>query len=485
MSDNNEQQINDVQENSIPEEIQENPEKKPFRFTELILSNYFIVGVIVFSVLALVIFILMNAIFNSGNSAGEISEQPQVKGVTNSTSFADDIIGDNRDKSGLTLPVIPANKGISGEENRTESGAGVPELTDVTHPAEDGRYAEIQPKLELATPPTADDVDLQLKQQDIAQIRQIKIEGFRAAVTGKTTAQFSPQRTERNTSISSAEEQLSADRQRLNQMKRAGADELFNQRIAELSSMGVNVGSAGMPDMAEGFTGTNSGARGNNRTMTDFEARTPDPSRWILQSKVLRPAQYSLLTGTVIPATLITGINSDIPGQVTAQVSQNVYDTARGKYLLIPQGSRLIGGYSANVIYGQERLLLGWQRLIFPDGRSIDIGSMPGTDQSGYSGVNDEVNNHYLRLFGSAMMLSVISAGSAWAADRTSNDNDSKSFSNEFASSAGSQMSQTSSELIRKNMNIAPTLTVRPGFRINVMVTKDITVTGVYKDYVY
>ena len=232
MSDNNEQQINDVQENSIPEEIQENPEKKPFRFTELILSNYFIVGIIVFSVLALVIFILMNAIFNSGNSAGEISEQPQVKGITNSTSFADDIIGDNRDKSGLTLPVIPANKGISGEENRTESGAGVPELTDVTHPAEDGRYAEIQPKLELATPPTADDVDLQLKQQDIAQIRQIKIEGFRAAVTGKTTAQFSPQRTERNTSISSAEEQLSADRQRLNQMKRAGADELFNQRVA-------------------------------------------------------------------------------------------------------------------------------------------------------------------------------------------------------------------------------------------------------------
>ena len=110
---------------------------------------------------------------------------------------------------------------------------------------------------------------------------------------------------------------------------------------------------------------------------------------------------------------------------------------------------------------------------------------MPGTDQGGYSGVTDEVNNHYLRLFGSSILLSVISAGGAWAADRTSNSDDSKSFSNELASSSGSQMSQTSSELIKKNMNIAPTLTVRPGFRINVMVTKDITVTGSYHDYQY
>lgn len=326
----------------------------------------------------------------------------------------------------------------------------------------------------LSIPPRADDADIELEKQETAQIRAKKIELFNNAITSRTQADFT-----RHEIVTDPKSHLSSERQKLAYMQNGGAEEIFNQRMAQLK---MNTGS-GIESSYNAFTSGNS--NGNNRTITDFESRTPDPTKWMLNSQVLRPAQYSILTGTVIPATLITGINSDLPGQVTAQVSQNVYDTARGKYLLIPQGSRLIGGYSANVIYGQERILLGWQRIIFPDGRSLDIGNMPGTDQGGYSGVTDEVNNHYLRLFGSSILLSVISAGGAWAADRTSNSDDSKSFSNELASSSGSQMSQTSSELIKKNMNIAPTLTVRPGFRINVMVTKDITVTGSYHDYQY
>lgn len=327
----------------------------------------------------------------------------------------------------------------------------------------------------LSIPPRADEADIELEKQETAQIRAKKIELFNNAITSRTQAEFTRHEIETD-----PKSHLSSERQKLAYMQNGGADEIFNQRMAQLK---MNTGS-GIESSYNSFA-TGSNSNGNNRTITDFESRTPDPTKWMLNSQVLRPAQYSILTGTVIPATLITGINSDLPGQVTAQVSQNVYDTARGKYLLIPQGSRLIGGYSANVIYGQERILLGWQRIIFPDGRSLDIGNMPGTDQGGYSGVTDEVNNHYLRLFGSSILLSVISAGGAWAADRTSNSDDSKSFSNELASSSGSQMSQTSSELIKKNMNIAPTLTVRPGFRINVMVTKDITVTGSYHDYQY
>ena len=111
---------------------------------------------------------------------------------------------------------------------------------------------------------------------------------------------------------------------------------------------------------------------------------------------------YMLRACFVIPATLISGINSDLPGQIVAQVSQNVYDTPVGRYLLVPQGSRLIGSYDSKVAYGQGRVLVAWQRIVFPDGKALDMGAMPGSDGAGYAGLADKTNNHYLRIFGSA-----------------------------------------------------------------------------------
>ena len=108
---------------------------------------------------------------------------------------------------------------------------------------------------------------------------------------------------------------------------------------------------------------------------------------------------YSLQAGFVIPAIMLSGINSELPGQVMAQVSRNVYDTPTGRYLLIPQGSRLIGSYNSGIQYGQSRILMAWQRIVFPDGRTLDLGAMPGADQAGYAGFHDQVNNHYFRLF--------------------------------------------------------------------------------------
>ena len=445
-------------------------EKNPAQGSNLKVPNTKVILFCVAAFLLIVAYILMSAMFQGQKRNAEDSSVK--KGTTSfSTNDAESIIG-GRD-FGLTQPLqIPSVNGVSGEKEQPAE----PITDKPNHEQKLELHQPIEPKFTLQAPPAVDDVNDQMELQEAMQIRQLKIEKFRTAVDARTRAEFNAREFSR-TSSEEPHTYLQQQKEELARLRNGGADALFNQRMAQIQ--GAN------PSFNPASESLSSGSNGNNRTMTDFESRTPDPSRWFLQSQVIKPAQYSILTGTVIPATLVTGINSDIPGQVTAQVSQNVYDTARGKYLLIPQGSRLIGGYSANVIYGQERLLLGWQRIIFPDGRSIDIGSMPGTDQAGYSGVNDEVNNHYLRLFGSAMMLSVISAGSAWAADRTSGNSDSKSFSNELASSSGSQMGQTSSELIRKNMNIAPTLTVRPGFRLNVMVTKDITVRGVYKDYQY
>lgn len=203
-------------------------------------------------------------------------------------------------------------------------------------------------------------------------------------------------------------------------------------------------------------------------------------AKWTLNNQV-EPAQpYMLRTGFVIPATLISGINSDLPGQIIAQVSQNVYDTATGRYLLIPLGTRLIGSYSSDVAYGQKRVLVTWNRLIFPRGEALDIGSMPGSDSGGMAGFKDKVNNHYLRTFGSALLMSGVVAGISLTQDDSGSESDRQRASDELSRALGQQIGQTAMLMLQKNMNIAPTLEIRPGYRLNVMVIKDVTLPGPY-----
>lgn len=148
-----------------------------------------------------------------------------------------------------------------------------------------------------------------------------------------------------------------------------------------------------------------------------LDSRSRRPDEWTLGHQRQAGARCEIKTGTVIPGIMLTGVNSDLPGKIIGQVSQNVYDTATGKLLLIPQGSRLFGVYDSRVAVGQDRVLIAWNRIVFPDGSSITIDSMPGTDQAGYGGVEDQVNNHYFRIFGSAMIMSLISGGTAYAVD--------------------------------------------------------------------
>lgn len=129
---------------------------------------------------------------------------------------------------------------------------------------------------------------------------------------------------------------------------------------------------------------------------------------------------YELKRGSVIPATLITGINSDLPGRITAQVSQNVYDSATGHRLLIPQGTKLFGRYDSKVSFGQSRILVVWSDIIFPNGSTLQIGGMAGTDAEGYGGFKDKVNNHYLKTFGSAAMIALIGTGIDMAVPQSS-----------------------------------------------------------------
>lgn len=217
-----------------------------------------------------------------------------------------------------------------------------------------------------------------------------------------------------------------------------------------------------------------------------FEAPT-NGDRWALGNDVEAPTTpYLIRAGDVIPATLQTGVNSDLPGQITAIVARDVRDTATGHHVLIPQGSKLVGSYQSDVKMGQERLLVAWQRVTWPDGKVLDIGAMPGTDVAGAAGLTDQVNNHFWRLFGSALLMSGITAGvSVSQGQFGSGATGNQTVGGVLAQSLGQQLGQVTEEMIRRQMNVAPTLEIRPGYRLNVSVTKDLAFSGPYRAFDY
>jgi type IV secretion system protein TrbI len=171
---------------------------------------------------------------------------------------------------------------------------------------------------------------------------------------------------------------------------------------------------------------------------------------------------------------MIGGISSDLPGQILGQVSENVYDTATGRFILIPQGAKLVGAYDNSVTTGQERVLVAWNRIIYPDASSIDLGKMPGADESGYAGFNDRVDDHFLKTFGSAILLSVVSAGVQLSQGNGNNQTSGLTSQQTIAASLGEQLGQLGQETARRNMQVQPTLEIRPGYRFTIIVTKDI-----------
>ncbi len=178
---------------------------------------------------------------------------------------------------------------------------------------------------------------------------------------------------------------------------------------------------------------------------------------------------YVLQAGAVIPAALITGLRSDLPGQVTAQVTQDVYDSPTGRVLMIPQGARLVGQYDAQVSFGQSRALLVWNRLIMPNGRSIVLERQPGADVAGYAGLSDRVNNHWGTLFEAAVLSTILSVGAE--AGTSQNEN---SLVQALRQGASQGVNQVGQQVVGRALNVQPTLTIRPGFPVRVMVTHDL-----------
>ncbi len=186
-----------------------------------------------------------------------------------------------------------------------------------------------------------------------------------------------------------------------------------------------------------------------------------------LQSAV---SPYELKAGSIIPATLITGINSDLPGRVIGQVRENVYDSATGRYLLIPQGTKIIGTYDKNVGYSQNRALVVWNRLVFPNGDSLDLEGLIGTDTEGYSGMKDKVNHHTGKLIMGVFLSSVFSAGAKVAAGaETLNPN----YGQLAVNGVAQNVSNVGQKIAEKNLNVPPTIEIRPGSKCNILVDKD------------
>lgn len=189
-----------------------------------------------------------------------------------------------------------------------------------------------------------------------------------------------------------------------------------------------------------------------------------------LEHQLITPqSPYQVMAGTMIPIVLIQGINSDLPGQVSAQVREHVYDTVSGRYVLIPQGSRVIGRYDSVIAYGQKRVLVVWNRLILPNGQSIVLEGMPGVDLSGLAGVTGEVNNHWGRIISGVVLSSLLSVSAATSQGNQNNN----TFSQDLARAIGSEVNDTGQRILERNLNIQPTIVVKPGESANILVNKD------------
>lgn len=215
------------------------------------------------------------------------------------------------------------------------------------------------------------------------------------------------------------------------------------------------------------------GHQGEKRAFLQSAQRQDEP--FYTSGRLQAPlSPYELKAGAVIPCALITGINSDLPGQITCQVRENVYDTVTGNHLLLPQGTRAVGEYDSAVVYGQNRVLAVWHRLILPNGYSINLEGMEGVDLSGYAGYADRVDHHWKRLVGAVVLSSLFAAAPVAVVGNDGGANYHRSLEEEVARNVGDNVQRAGDQLVSKNLNIQPTISIRPGYAINIFVKKDL-----------
>ena len=208
-----------------------------------------------------------------------------------------------------------------------------------------------------------------------------------------------------------------------------------------------------------------------SNTNDPFNSDLTDAEIYNLHSLRAPISPYQVMAGTIIPASMITGLNSDLPGQVIAQVTENVYDTPTGQYLLLPQGTRMLGRYDSEIDDGQSRALVVWNRLIRPDGSSLVIENLPGVDLSGQAGLRDKVNRHTGSLFKAAILSSVLSVSSELGTDEED------AVADAIRTGGQDTINQAGQRVVTRALSRKPTLSVRPGWRLGIIVNRDLVLS--------
>jgi type IV secretion system protein TrbI len=256
--------------------------------------------------------------------------------------------------------------------------------------------------------------------------------------------------------------------QAVSQQKKIGKEDLTGE-FNELINMVKSMTGAKIPSLAA--LGSGLLADINNQDGKRAFLKNGDAGDDYLENSKKKPrSPFEIKAGSYIPAALITGINSDLPGSVDAQVIENVYDTVTGNHLLIPQGAKLVGEYNSDLTFGQKRVQVVWNRIIFPDGSSIDLDKMQGVDIAGYTGFQDKVDNHYLRIYGNAVLLSLMGAGYDILNQKAEQSTDPRET---VAASVGQKLADVSGQTLEKNMDVQPTLIIDPGYEFKIIVMKD------------
>ncbi|CAI2932241.1 TrbI/VirB10 family protein [Aminobacter niigataensis] len=255
------------------------------------------------------------------------------------------------------------------------------------------------------------------------------------------------------------------EQRRLAELEAARTSQVFFQAgpLSTSAPIGMNT---------PGLSGLGTGAQPGAQTAQDRQLaflNAPVDRRTIATDRVMAPASpYVLQAGAIISAALITGIRSDLPGQITAQATENIYDSPSGRILVVPQGTRIIGEYSNDVGFGQRRILLVWSRLIFPNGRSIVLERQPGADTQGYAGIEDGVDYHWLDLAKAAGLSTLLSVGAELAVD------DQDRLLRAIRNGGQDTINDAGQQIVRRQLNVPPTLTIRPGFPVRVIVMRDL-----------
>lgn len=259
-----------------------------------------------------------------------------------------------------------------------------------------------------------------------------------------------------------------AEQRRRAEEEAARTSKVFFQAAPRTSTAAATPGGANLPNLA----GLDLTGQAGQQTAQDKQLAFLNSAvdrRTTSSDRVMAPASpYVLQAGAVIPAALITGIRSDLPGQITAQVTENIYDSPTGRSLLVPQGTRVIGQYDNNVQFGQRRVLLVWNRLILPNGRSIVLERQPGADTQGYAGLEDGVDYHWWDLAKAAGLSTLLAIGTELAVS------DEDRLVRAIRDGTQDTINDAGQQIIRRQLQVAPTLTIRPGFPVRIIVTRDL-----------